>query len=98
MPEKKDVVETPLGDIPTDPGEFARWLLNFGIGLGALLAVLFVIIGGYGVATSSGDPEKLTKAKQTITAAVAGLVFLLLSTLILNIIGGEIIGIPFFGK
>lgn len=82
--------------IPTNPKEFAGWILGLGIGLGTLLAVVFLVIGGVGVATSAGDPENLEKAKKQITAAVAGLLFILLSVLILNTIGGGIIGIPFF--
>lgn len=66
------------------------------MGLGALLAVIFLIVGGFGVITSAGNPEQLEKSKAQITAAVAGLVFLLASVLILDIIGGKIIGIPFF--
>jgi len=55
-----------------------------------------LIVGGFGVATSAGNPDSLEKAKKQITAAVAGLLFILMSVLILNIIGGEIIGIDFF--
>ena len=58
-----------------------------------IIPILFIIIGGYGVATSAGDPERLEAAKQRITAAVAGLLFILLSVLILRIIGEEVIGI-----
>lgn len=92
-PEPKTTVDTPLGPIPTDPVGLAGWVLKLGIGLGSLLAVLFIIVGGIGVATSTGDPKNLEKAKSQITAAIAGLVFLLCSALILNIIGCEIIGI-----
>jgi hypothetical protein len=80
----------------TDPAGLANDVLGFGIGLGTLLAVTFLIIGGFGVATSAGNPENLEKAKETITAAISGLLFILLSVLILSIIGGGVIGIDFF--
>jgi len=80
----------------TDPAGLANDVLGFGIGLGTLLAVVFLIIGGFGVATSAGNPENLEKAKETITAAISGLLFILLSVLILSIIGGGVIGIDFF--
>jgi len=84
-------VELPvLGCIPVTISDFAGRVLNLGIGLGTLLAVLFLIIGGFGVATSAGNPDNLEKAKGQITAAIAGLAFILLSTLILNIIGTQI--------
>lgn len=95
LPGKVDCVETGLGCIPTDPSDLAEWALNWGIGLGTLLAVLFVIIGGFGVATSAGDPENLEKAKKQITAAISGLLFILLSALILDTIGVSIFGLDF---
>jgi len=85
-------ISTPLGDIPLDPTLFAQWLLNLGIGLGILISILFIIIGGYGVATSAGNPENLEKAKGQITAAITGLLFILLTSIILRTIG-YIIGI-----
>lgn len=96
LPEKVDCVETGLGCIPTDPKELAGFVLNLGIGLGTLLAVLFLIIGGFGVATSAGNPDNLEAAKKQITAAIAGLLFILMSVMILSIIGGGVIGIDFF--
>ncbi len=84
---------SPFGCIPTDIPGLAKTILGIGYGIGTLLAILFLIIGGYGVVTSTGDPEKLEKAKAQITAAVEGLVFLLLSVLILRIIGIDIIGL-----
>jgi len=49
-----------------------------------LLAVLFVVIGGYMWMTSSGEPEKVKKAQGTLTWAIIGLIFILIVSLILN--------------
>lgn len=98
LPEKEECVETGLGCIPTDPAKLAGWVLGLGTGLGALLAVLFLIIGGFGVATSGGNPDNLEAAKKRITAAIAGLLFILLTGLILRTIGDTIgIDIKLFG-
>ena len=80
----------------TDPAGLASDILGLGIGLGTLLALLFLVIGGLGVATSGGNPENLEQAKSQITAAITGLVFILMSVLILSIIGEGVIGIDFF--
>ena len=94
--EAVDCVEIGIGPcIPTDPVEFAQRALEIGMGVGTLLAVLFLILGGIGVATSGGNPDNLEKAKKQITAAVAGLLFILLSVLILDIIGVSILGFDF---
>lgn len=79
--------------LSTDPATLASQILDFGIGLGILFAIIFLILGGYEVAASSGDPERLEVAKARITAAVSGLVFLLASALILRTIGCDLIGL-----
>ncbi len=96
LPDKKSTVKIGPWEFSTDPEQFGADILEIGMGVGALLAVLFTIIGGFGVATSSGDPDKLEKAKSQITAAVSGLVFLLASALILKYVLGTIIGVDFF--
>lgn len=54
---------------------FVKWALGF---LG-LVAVIFIIIGGYMYMTSGGNEEKTEKAKQYIKNAVIGLIIVLLS-------------------
>ncbi len=46
------------------------------------IAALFFIIGGISFLISSGSPEKIEKAKKTITSAVIGMVIVLTSYLI----------------
>jgi hypothetical protein len=45
----------------------------------AYAAVVFVLIGGFHMLTSSGDPGKIAKGKQTISYALIGVVIALLS-------------------
>ncbi len=93
LPEGKDEIDIGFITLPTNPTALATVLLRVGIGIGTLLSILLIVVGGYGVATSTGDPDKLQKARAQITAAISGLVFLLISTVILHIIGIRIIGI-----
>jgi len=93
FPVQAVCVDIGIDCIPVSGTGLAEVALTWGISLGVSLTILFIIIGGYGVATSAGDPERLEAAKQRITAAVAGLLFILLSVLILRIIGEEVIGI-----
>jgi len=46
------------------------------------IAALFFIVGGISFLISSGSPEKIEKAKKTITSAVIGMVIVLTSYLI----------------
>ncbi|HVE80552.1 MAG TPA: hypothetical protein VNA68_00180 [Candidatus Dormibacteraeota bacterium] len=43
------------------------------------VAVVIIIIGGIGYVTSTGDPARITKAKNTILYAVMGLIVALLA-------------------
>ncbi|MBR0432019.1 hypothetical protein IJK16_03425 [Candidatus Saccharibacteria bacterium] len=54
----------------------------------SIVAVGFVIYGGYLFITSEGDPGKAAKAKKTISSAIIGLIITLLATAIINTITG----------
>jgi len=60
--------------------EFYKW----SVPIGALLAVLMIVLGGYKYMTSQGNAEALGEAKEMIYGAIAGLVLLLLIALIYN--------------
>jgi len=53
--------------------------------VGIALFVMFVI-GGYGFLLSGGDQKKLEKARGTLTAAIAGVVIVVVAYLILQTI------------
>lgn len=59
------------------------WLIIFA----GTVALFFVIIGGIKLLTSSGIPEKVTSARNTIMWSIIGLVVILLSFMIVNVIG-----------
>jgi hypothetical protein len=47
---------------------------------------VLVIIAGYKMVSSQGNPDKLKEAKEMITNAIIGLVFILLSVSILGLV------------
>lgn len=56
----------------------------------AIVAVAMIIIGGIYYATSTGDPGKVTKAKNTIMYASIGLLIVILSIAIVNTVLGAL--------
>ena len=52
--------------------------------LAAIVCVVFIIIGGYMWIASAGDPSKVKQAQGTLTWAIIGLAFVLLSVLIIR--------------
>jgi len=88
-------INTALGCIPIDtPANFVSWLLPNMIKIVGGVAFLLMLYGGFVIITSSGNPEKIKAGQETITSAVAGLLFAIFSLFLLRLIGVEILKIP----
>ena len=61
-------------------------ILNAVIAVAGIVAVIFIVKGGFDYMTSSGDAGKVQKAKQTILYAVIGLIICALSFAIVNFV------------
>lgn len=53
-----------------------------------ILTLFFLIYGGIRWIISGGNKEKVAQARQTLTYAIIGLIVVLLSFFIINVIGG----------
>lgn len=58
--------------------------------LGAIVAVGFVIAGGFWYMLSQGEPEKTRMAKNTIINALVGLAITMLSVALVNLVAGSV--------
>lgn len=61
-------------------------VLNWIFGIIGIVAVIMIILGGFTMMTSSGDPGKVKKGKDTILYGVIGLVVALLAVVIVNFV------------
>lgn len=86
--------ETALGSIPTETKEFAERLLSIATGIAGGLAFILMVIGAIRILVSQGDPQKLNGGREMMIAAVAGLLFLIFSIIILRFIGITVLNIP----
>lgn len=78
----------------TNFGSFiTKGLLTPLLSFGGLVTFLLIIYAAVLIMTSSGDPEKIKKAKEMLTSALTGLIFIILSIFILKFIGGDLLGI-----
>jgi hypothetical protein len=66
--------------------------------VGGGIATLIILAGGFMLSISQGDPKKTSEAKEMISAAVIGLIFIVFSISILQLIGVQILQIPEFGE
>lgn len=83
---------TALGSFTTDIKGFTTKILQIAIGLAGGLALILMVRGSISVLTSQGDPQKVNAGREVIVAAIAGLLFLIFSVLILRYIGIKILG------
>lgn len=75
---------------PNDLGLVMLALVEILLRVGAIVAIGYVIYGGFMYLTSQGEPDKAKNAQQTITNAIIGLVIALLATGIVAFIGGQL--------
>jgi amino acid transporter len=65
-----------------------RSALSFLLAVAFIIAVIFLVIGGYRYVTSQGNEDSIEKAKGTITSAIIGIVLIVTAYFILNFILG----------
>ncbi len=84
----------PTQNIPTNTtiGDAIRFIINGLVVLGIVAALIFLILGGVKWVISGGDKAAVEAARNTIIAAVIGLVVVLLAWVVLNVVL-EIVGI-----
>jgi hypothetical protein len=78
--------------------EFLGDLLRWAIGVGSGIAFLLIVYAGFMIMTSSGNPDRLKAGQELLTSALSGLILLIFSVFILNLIGVKILQIPGFGS
>jgi len=73
------------GDV-TRTQDFIRSIIKVAAGFAGLVATGFFVVGGFSYITSSGNPEKLDKAKHTLIWASVGLAIVIGAFVISNIV------------
>lgn len=86
-PQAATECKTALGTIPIDVTNFTQKVLTIALGLAGGIALIFMVYGSIKILISSGDPKKVGDGRDIIVAAVAGLLFLIFSVLILRYVG-----------
>lgn len=66
--------------------DFIKTLINWGIGIAALVCVVMLIFAGYTYITASGEEEKIQKATKTLTWAIVGLVVCFIAVILVQFV------------
>ena len=91
-------VNSAFGPLSTEPGTFIPRILAIFLSLSGGIALLLIIRSGYQLLTSQGDAEKVKEARERITSAIIGILFMIFSLVVLQTIGVDILHLPGFGK
>ncbi len=87
-------LNTAIGCIPiNDQASLISFFLRWSIGIAGGIAVMFILYSAFLLITSGGDPKKVQAGRELLTAAIAGLMFLIMSVFVLRVIGIDILGI-----
>lgn len=71
---------------------FILKIINIALAIAGLIAVLFLIIGGFRYITSAGNEETAEKAKKIILNSIIGIVVIILSFVIVRVISNALTG------
>lgn len=88
---------TGVGCVRSNTASFIQeTLLGWGIGFAGGISMLCIIYAAFMMQTSGGNAEKVKKAQQLMTSCITGLMIIIFSVLILQLIGAQILRIPGF--
>lgn len=91
-------VWTGLGCMQTNQvGSFiGGTIFTLGLGIAGASALLCILYAAIVLQTSRGNPERIKKARENLRACITGLLLIIFSVFILNVIGVSILQIPGF--
>lgn len=90
--------QTAIGTIGITPYSFIQTFAKLLLEIGIVATLGYLIYGSWLILTSRGDKEKIQKAREMITSAIIGLIFIFLSFAILGFIGVDILHLPGFSR
>ncbi len=76
----------------TSVAQIFRTIINWALGIAFGVAVIFLIIGGFRYITSAGNEEGAEKGKASVINALIGIVIIVLSYVIVNVVANLVQG------
>lgn len=85
---------TAIGCLSFEDANFLTvMLVTVGIGISGGIALIIIAIASFMIMTSQGDPRRLQSGQELFMSAMAGLIMILLTTLIMRLFGQSILGL-----
>lgn len=93
-----DGIMTAVGCIPTKPQALVEGLLRYGMLAGGGIAFLLMILAALQMITAEGNPDAIKQGQEKFYSAIIGLLIIIFSVLLLQVIGVDILDLPDFNK
>ena len=90
-------ISTAIGCIHTEPKALVTDLLKFATAISGGLAFLLMLLGAFQMITSAGNPDTLHAGRDRFTSAIIGLLIVIFSILLMQILSIDILGLGKFG-
>ena len=88
-------INTAIGCVPVgDSNSLIAFFITWSIGIAGGIAFLLIVVAGFIITTSRGDPTRLKAGQELLTSAISGVILLVFSIVILRIVGVGILGLP----
>lgn len=98
VPETPQGIWTAVGCIKTNPQSIVTAIIRIGLGAAGGIALLMILASSFMITTSTGEAKKYNEAREMLTNAIIGLVFIIMSISILQFVGVSLLHIPGFGE
>lgn len=90
-----NALDTAIGCFPaSDATQMLTFILRWALGLSGGITFLLIVVSAFLIMSSGGNPEKVKAGRELLTAAVAGLVLVIFSVFILDLLGIRVLRIP----
>jgi len=87
---------TALGGLPTNISALLTTVFSIALSIAGVVALGLIIASGYRLMISQGNPEQVKNAREQLIAAIIGLLFIIFSLVIMQVISANILKIPGF--
>lgn len=77
----------PIGGLFGTGENIIHLFLNLAFIVSIIIALFLIVLAGYQIITSEGDKQKLQRGKDRLIFTIIGLVIILLSALVINLVG-----------
>lgn len=91
-------IYTAIGCIPTEPKEFIEGTLKFATLAAGGVAFIIMLLAALQMITAEGNPESIKAGQEKFYSAIIGLLLIIFSILLMQVIGVDILGLPGFGR